>query len=401
MPLISRLRPVSPFALQRRLRRPLAAVSIAVTCAALSACGADAPEAPAARKVPVHTVSAVQAPIFLDLNARVVPYKTAEIRARATGIVIARHFSEGSWVAAGDTLFSIDPAPLTAALAQAQAEHDLAAAELTKFVQLYDRHARLLHQRAISQQDYDTAKADKLAAAHRLAVATAQRDAARIRLSHTAITAPISGHIGLAQVTEGALVSEAEATLLAKIHQLDPIHIDATQSTYQAARYAQDIATGALTAVGPTDHPAFLTLAGQDYPHHGAAHAFDSTVDPHTDRFIVRATFPNPDRKLLPGMFVTLRVPQGIARQVLTVPQTAVIKGLDGKPAVMRVAPDHRVTLTPVQLGDMRGTEWQIRDGVAAGDHIVARGADALRSGQTIDPDMPRAAIHAIQKSGA
>lgn len=361
-------------------------VGFVLGCTLLTACGAREPEDPAPKRVAVRVVSAVEAPIFVELSARVAAVRTAEIRARVTGIVLTRTFQEGALVEKGDVLFKIDPAALTAAFNQAQAELDHAQAEAAKSGQIYERYKRLVQSHAISRQDHDNAQAESLAASHKVTLAAAALDAAKLRLEYTDVKAPITGYIGLAQVSEGAFVSESDATLMAKIQQLDPVYVEATQSARLGTPFEQPITGSPISRLDTLSHPAFLTRSGQPYPHHGAAHVVDNSVDPLTERFIVRATFPNPNHMLLPGMFVRLRVPQGSSASVIDIPQLAIVKGTNGSPAVVVIDAQNLAQIRPVTLGEMKGANWQVVDGIKTGEHVVIWGASTLRAGERVSP---------------
>lgn len=343
----------------------------------LGACGGDKPAAPSAPaadmpppEVEVITVAPGKATYTQDLPGRIQAYRTAQVRARVDGVVEQRLFREGSEVKAGASLFRIDARSYLATAEAARAEAALANQNVTRF-------QRLLEIKAVSQQDYDLAlnKAK-------------QADAARVRaeedLEHANVLAPIAGHIGRSEVTEGALVSKSAATLLATIEQLDPVYVNFTQSGSDLLRLRQAVASGILKRADTTGVELLLE-DGSTYPRRGRIFFTDLAVDAGTGSVSLRAAFPNPKRELLPGMFVRLRFPEALAENVIRVPQRAVQASAQGQ-LVMLVGADGKVAPRPVTTSGMAGADFVIASGLQAGDQVIVNGLQKARPGTVVKP---------------
>ncbi len=290
--------------------------------------------------VEVLTVQAEPLALSSELPGRIEPVRVAEVRARVAGIVVRKRFEEGADVKAGDLLFQIDPAPLKAA--------DLRSAEAAT---------------RSAQADLETA---------------------RLNLGYASVTAPISGRIGRALVTEGALVGQGEATLMARIQQLDPIYADFTQTAAEALRLRDALKKGTLAA---GDSQALtLRVEGTPYERQGALQFADVAVDRGTGQIALRGKFANPDGVLLPGMYVRVRTPQGIDNQAILVPQRAVHRSSDGSAQVMVVGADERAESRSVGTGVMQGSRWQITEGLEPGDRVIVGGLAAVQPGVKIVP---------------
>jgi membrane fusion protein (multidrug efflux system) len=326
-------------------------------------------------------------PLTTDLPGRVEAARVAEVRARAAGIVLERTFREGSDVTKGDVLYRIDPAPMRAALASAEASLARADANLLQAKQRADRYAPLVASRAISQQDYDDATATRASAEADVAAAKADVATARLNLGYATVTAPISGRIGRAEVTEGALVGQGEATLLATIQQLDVVFVDLTQSSAEVQRLRRALRSGAMAPTSGADAVAVTILRedGSEHPQPGTLLFTDVTVDRSTGAVALRAEVPNPEGDLLPGEFVRARIPQAVLNDVLTVPQQAVSRKPDGA-TVLVVGADGLVAVRPVEVGDAVGDAWLITKGLAAGDVVIVDGLQKARPGSPVTP---------------
>ncbi len=293
-------------------------------------------------EVDVITVVPGKTTLTQDLPGRLEAYRTSQVRARIEGIVEKRLFQEGSDVKAGDSLFLIDPRIYKTAAASAR--EDLAVAR-----QNLERYKPLLDINAISQQDYDLAVA-------KVKQAEDASTRANENLSYTTVPAAISGRIGRALVTEGALVGKGEATLLATIEQIDPIYVNFTQSGSDLLRLEQAIKAGKLKR-SVSARVELLQEDGNLYPLRGRIFFTDMAVDPGTGSVSLRAEFPNPTRELLPGMFVRIRFPEALAENVIRIPQRAVQIGPQGQ-FVMVVGAEDKVTPMPVKAGDMAGRRF-------------------------------------------
>jgi membrane fusion protein (multidrug efflux system) len=344
----------------------------------LAACGggdkkAAAPAAgamPPPPEVEVVTIATGNATYTRDLPGRVQAFRTAQVRARVDGVVEQRLFKEGSDVTEGTQLFRIDSRSYRAAAEAANADAALAYQNL-------DRAKRLLEIKAISQQEYDLTLAR--AAQARAALVRANED-----VTNAGVPAPISGHIGRTEVTEGALVSKSAATLLATVEQLDPVYVNFSQSATDLLRLRQAVATGVLKRADATDVELMLE-DGSIYAKTGRIFFTDLAVDANTGSVSLRAQFPNPKRELLPGMFVRLRFPEAMAENAIRVPQRAVQSGPQGQ-FVMVVGADGKVAPRPVTSSGMAGADFVIASGLNPGDQVIVNGLQKARPGTVVKP---------------
>ena len=341
---------------------------------ALTACGdkkqAAATGAPTAPEVGVMTVQPGVVPLSTELPGRLESSKVSEVRARAAGILLKRHFREGSEVKAGQTLFTIDAGPYRAAYNSARANEAQASA-------LARRYRPLVAANAISKQEYDAAEAAATAA-------RAQLETARINLGYTQVTAPISGRIGRELATEGALVGQGEPTHLATIQQTDPMYINLTQSAGDVMRLRQALQAGQMMrAAGEEAARVEIILEnGQPYEHAGRLLFTDLTVDPATGQVSLRAEVPNPQRLLLPGMFVRVRLHQAQADNAILLPQQAVTRSTQGDVALV-VGADGSFQPRPIKIGQAQGNNWVVLEGLQAGEKVIVEGFTRLRPGVT------------------
>lgn len=333
------------------------------------------------RQVTIETVTPARLQITAALPGRVEPMRVAEIRARVPGIVIKRHFEEGAEVKAGDLLFEIDPAPLKAALARAKAEVARANADVVDAQSKIKRYTPLVKINAISSETYDTAEATLERAKATQQSAQADVETARLNLSYASVTAPISGKIGRAMVTEGALVGQGEATLMAKIQQLDPIYVDFTQSASDSINLKTALKDGRLAADG--NNGLRVRIENTGFTRKGELLFADVAVDPSTGQVTLRGRFDNPDRLLLPGMYVRVESPQGTDPQAIFVPQRAIQRDNQSQAKVWLVNAAGELQMQPVQTGLMQGSRWQITQGLQAGDRVVVSNIEGLSTGDT------------------
>ncbi|MGO2451949.1 efflux RND transporter periplasmic adaptor subunit, partial [Pseudomonas taetrolens] len=327
----------------KKLFAPLCLTALALT---ISACDKSpvAETKPPLVKVRTEVVASAPVSISNELSGRVVAPRVAQVSARVAGVVLKRVFAEGSEVKQGDVLFLIDPAPLKAELDSSLAALRKAQA-LAKQARLQDqRYGELIQINAISRQEYDNARAVAQQTSADVAANEAEVQRARLNLGYATVTAPISGRIGRALVTEGALVGQGEVTALARIQQLDPIHVDLTQSTRDLDNLRESFRAGELQQVGKNQAKATLIRDnGNLYPLPGKLLFTDISVDPSTGQIIVRSEFPNPDYDLLPGSFVRVRVEQAVNKQGITVPQRAILRDSAGIAQVLLLDAENRV----------------------------------------------------------
>jgi membrane fusion protein (multidrug efflux system) len=317
----------------------------------------------------------------VEVPGRLTAVRVAQVRARVEGILEKREYTEGSEVKAGQVLFRIDPRTLAASVESARAT--LARTRATALIagQNLDRLQALKDTKAIAKQEYDQAVAAKAQADADVAAAQAALAQAEINLSYATVTAPISGRIGRALVTEGALVGKGEATHLATIEQYDPIWVDFSQSSAEFLTLREAMKGGKLKA---SKAPVKLILeTGREYPQPGKLLFNDLTVDPATGSVGLRAEFANPGRELLPGQFVTVRLPVGQAENVIVVPQKAVQVSPQGQ-MVMLVSPEGTVVPQPVKTGGLSGGDWIILEGLKGGERVIVNGLQKVRPGAPV-----------------
>ncbi|UQY35381.1 MexC family multidrug efflux RND transporter periplasmic adaptor subunit [Pseudomonas fulva] len=341
------------------------------------------------REVDVLTIKTEPFTVVAELPGRIEPVRVAEVRARVAGIVLKRTFEEGADVKAGDLLFQIDPAPFKAALSRAEGELARADAQLFQAQATVKRYEPLVKINAVSQQDFDVARATLRSAQADKRSAQANVETAKLDLGYAQVRAPIAGRIGRAQVTEGALVGQGEATLLARIQQLDPVYADFSQPAADALRLRAAIADGKVSGDG--DKTLSLRVDGTDIQSQGTLLFTDISVDRSTGQIALRGRFDNPQGVLLPGMYVRVSTPQGLDQDAILVPQRAVQRAADGQASVMLLGADDTVEARPVTTGAMQGGRWQITDGLKAGDQVITSSLSAIRPGAKVVPRRPGA----------
>lgn len=341
------------------------------------------------REVDVLTIKTEPFTVVAELPGRIEPVRVAEVRARVAGIVLKRTFEEGADVKAGDLLFQIDPAPFKAALSRAEGELARAEAQLFQAQATVKRYEPLVKINAVSQQDFDVARAAMQSAQADKRSAQANVETAKLDVGYAQVRAPIAGRIGRAQVTEGALVGQGETTLLARIQQLDPVYADFSQPAADALRLRAAIADGKVSGDG--DKTLSLRVDGTDIESKGTLLFTDISVDRSTGQIALRGRFDNPNGVLLPGMYVRVRTPQGLDQDAILVPQRAVQRSADGKASVMVLGAENTVEPRPVTTGAMQGARWQITEGLKAGDQVITSSLTAIRPGAKVVPRQPGA----------
>jgi membrane fusion protein (multidrug efflux system) len=338
-------------------------------------CGEQEPakSATAPPEVGVYTVQAQTLTLTTDLPGRTSAYRISEVRPQVSGILQKRMFVEGSEVKQGQQLYQIDPRTYEARLARAEAS-------LLTAQNLAHRYERLLKTNAISQQQYDDAMAT-------WKQAQAEVQMARIDVQYTKVLSPIAGHIGRSVVTEGALVTNGQAQELATVTQLDPIYVDVNQPITKLLGLKRALESGHLQKVGKDRAQVSLTLDdGTPYPLKGALKFSEVSVDPTTGSVTLRAEFPNPDRKLLPGMFVHALLSEGEQQGAILVPQQAVGRDARGMPTIWVVKADDTVELREVETLRTVGNAWLIGTGIQDGERVITEGVQLARAGITVKP---------------
>ncbi|MEX5571618.1 efflux RND transporter periplasmic adaptor subunit [Pseudomonas lijiangensis] len=351
---------------------------------ALTACGKPAAEPDMPPKVKVQTVKTHPLIITTELNGRLVSPRVAEVRARVAGIVLQRVYREGSDVRQGDVLFRIDPAPFQADLESAEAA--LRKAQATEYQTRLqaERYAELTKISAVSRQDAENARASFQQAQADVASTRAALKRARLNLDYATVTAPISGRIGKALVTEGALVGQGDATVLATIQQLQPIYADINQSTRQISELRRSLQQGELQQLEPGQITATLIQEdGSPYPHKGTLLFSDLTVDQGTGQVTLRSEFPNSKNELLPGSFIRVQLDQARTAQGITVIQRAVQRDAAGK-ALVLIVDEGKVLERSIELGTVQGNRWIVKNGLNAGDQVIVSGLQHVQPGSAV-----------------
>jgi membrane fusion protein (multidrug efflux system) len=362
----------------------LGSVIALVSLAVLASCSKPAAQQMPPPQVDVVVVQSVPIDNVIELPGRVQAVRTAEVRARVTGILGPLMYREGSDVRAGQPLFSIDPRELQANLAAVQATLQRAEASATNARQDVERYRPLLKDQAISKQEYDAAVARLNTAEADVLQARAQVANARLSLGYATVTAPIAGRAGRAQVTEGALVSAAEGTLLTTIEQISPVYVNFAQTSSDILAIRRDIQSGRLKVPALDRVQVELELEdGSRFSQTGRLDFLSQSLDESTSSASLRAEFPNPGGLLLPGQFVRARILAGTRTDVMLVPQRAVTVGPKGG-AVLVVNSAGMAEARPVKLGDLRGDDWVVTGGLAPGDRVIVSGLQKVQPGKPV-----------------
>lgn len=351
-------------------------------------------------QVATITVKAEDVPITNDLPGRIAATRTAEVRPRASGIVVERVFEQGSLVKEGDVLYRIDPASFKVQVDSAEATLRRAKAVQAQAKNDTVRQEQLKKSNVASAQAYDDAIAKLAQADADVAIADAGLATARLNLEYTDVKAPISGRIGRALITEGALVSANGTENLATIQQLDPVYADFTQSATDLIRLRKALQDGDLMADNNSADVKLVLDDGSDYPHPGKLLFSEAAVDESTGQVTLRGEFPNPDGDLLPGMYVRVQIEQGIEKGAVLVPQQAVQRDASGSALVYVVSADNKAGTRPVRVGRAAGTRWVITDGLRDGEKIIVEGFQKVQpGGEVVSSEWdPNAVANAAQK---
>ncbi|MCI4662509.1 MAG: efflux RND transporter periplasmic adaptor subunit [Neomegalonema sp.] len=346
--------------------------------------GGSGQEAPP-QAVTVETLVAQDITLTATLPGRVVASATAEVRPQVDGIIVERLFTEGSPVSNGDPLFQIDDATYRAKVAAAQAQVTLAEAQLRVAESEARRIEELVSRRVSSQQTLDEAIAARDTAAASLDVAKADLASTQIELERTIIRAPLSGIIGRSLATRGALVTNGQASALAVIRSLDPVLVDVTQSAAELLAFKR----AQLNDQEPATTEVRLTLAdGSSFEQVGTLTAAEPYVNEQTGVVTLRLSFANPDRLLLPGMYVQVEMPQGVARGAVFAPQEGVARDRRGRPTALVVGANDVVEERVLTIKQARGDNWIVTDGLSDGDRIIVAGTQKTRAGAKVSPQI-------------
>ncbi|WP_026622364.1 efflux RND transporter periplasmic adaptor subunit [Ensifer sp. WSM1721] len=372
-----------------RMNRPILAASLA-TVIFLAGCQKNeeqqaAPAFPPAQ-VAVYTTTAAPLPITNELPGRITPTRIAEVRPRVSGIVVERVFEQGSMVKEGDVLYRIDPAPFQVKVDSAEATLKRALAVRDQARQTADRQSRLKEAQVAAVQQYDDAIATLAQAEAEVGIAEAGLAEAKLNLQYANVTAPISGRIGRALITEGALVSTNGTENLATIQQLDPIYADFTQSATDLIRLRRALEDGQLMSAKDEAEVQLILDDGTPYALKGKLLFSEAAVDETTGQVTLRGEFPNPNNDLLPGMYVRVQIQQGLEKDAITVPQQAVQRNNAGQSQVYVVSADNKVEFRNVTLGRTVGERWQVTSGLKAGEKVIIEGFQKVGPGAPVVP---------------
>lgn len=369
-----------------------AAVRVAVPCIALLAvllaggCGGHGDgasrQAPGA-VVQTEVVRATRVPNVVELPGRIEAVRSAQVRARVDGIVERQVYEDGTDVAAGAVLFRIDPRDLRARLQQARASLASAQAARSHAATMAGRLSSLVGRRAVSVQENESAEAALRQADAALLEARAAVERAQLQLGYATVRAPIAGRAGRAQVSEGALVSAAAATLMTQVDQLDPLFATFNPSSAALTGLLERMNAAGSSAGAQRMSVALIMENGERYPHEGIVDFTEKTVDPVTGSRTLRARFDNPDRQLLPGQFIRGIVTAGTISGGVSVPERAVAIGADDA-SVMTVSDEGVVARQPVTLAGQAQGRWIVQAGLKPGERVVIDGWHKVQPGQHV-----------------
>lgn len=335
-------------------------------------------------QVSVVTLHPQSVAITGELPGRTTASLTAEVRPQVNGIIKARFYKEGGEVKAGDPLYQIDPASYQAALDSAKATLQKAQAAIPSAEAKVERYQGLVKQNAVSKQDFDDATAALAQAKADVASAQASVETASINLAYTTIKAPIGGQIDKSALTQGALVTANQDTALTTIRTIDPINVDVTASSTDLLNWKQAIKEGRLKFTGPDVNVKLKLDNGTTYPLTGKLAFAESNVSQTTGTFGLRAEFANPDRLLLPGMYVRAVVEEGVAPNSYLVPQRAVTRNTKGEATAMFVGQNGKVEQRVLQISRNVGNNWLVNSGIHDGDRVIVEGTLLVRPGQDV-----------------
>ena len=380
---------------QRKLKHQHASCATAIALGLLLAsCGsgdADADQrgnrGPAAVSYVVVQPSSV--PLTKELPARVSAFEVSQVRPQVSGIVQKRYFTEGSFVRKGQTLYRIDPSQYEAAAAEASANLRSARANADAARALAARYKPLVAMEAVSKQDYTNAVSQARQAEAAIAQNQAALRSSQINLRFTRVPAPISGRIGISNVTEGALVTANQTDALTTITRLDPVYVDIQESAADLIALRRALSAG---GVAPTSAQVRLKLPdGSDYGFTGTVQFSEVIVDQNTGTVTLRARFANPMSVLLPGLFVTAQFAQAVDTAAFLVPQQAISRDPKGNATLFVVGPGNKAVQRTVVTERTQGPYWVVTGGLARGEKVITEGAGNLRDGDRVKPSPAKA----------
>lgn len=370
--------------------KPLLSVVAVCALALLTACGGSAPPSEPPRKVGFVTLQEEPVTLTADLPGRVTARETSEVRPQINGIIRRRLFAEGSLVRAGQVLYEIDDAAYRAALGTAQGNLARARASIDATRLQAERYRGLVGINAVSRQEFDNAQAAARQAQADVAAQKSSVESARVSLDFTRIRAPISGRIGRSRYTPGALVQAGQAEPLATILRSDEVYVDVTQSAAQILDLKEALASGGVSRDGQESLRVKLILPnGKVYAQEGRLQFSEVAVDPQTGSVTLRATFPNRDGFLLPGMFVRAQVVEGVRPRAILAPQQGVTRDPRGRATALVVNAQNKVEQRKLVTDRPVGDKWIVTDGLKPGDRLIVEGLIGLQPGAVVTPVAP------------
>lgn len=323
--------------------------------------------------------------IYSELPARVSAFLVAEVRPQVSGIILKRYFEEGDDVREGQRLYLIDPAPFQAAYENAKAALARAQANFNTIKNRFERYQELIKTKAISQQEFDDVEAAYKQSQAEIDFYNAALRSAEINLNYTEIKAPISGRIGKSEVTVGALVTQGQPMALTTIQKIDKVFVDATQSSSELFNLQSKIRSGAIKRADEVDVKLILEN-GSEYPEAGSFKFSDITVNEYTGSLTLRTVFENKDKLLLPGMFVRIKVEEGIAEKAILVPQRGVLRDPRGRAYVLLIDSENKAAQQFIEVERTIGSNWLVTKGIKEGDKIIVEGLQSIRDGMVVNP---------------
>jgi len=371
---------------QTMIKRKFGVSTLVITMLAFGLLGCEKQQTMTAKtpEVRVATIASSNVLLTTEIAGRTAPYQIAEVRPQVSGIIQSRNFTEGSDVKAGQTLYLIDPSTYQAQYESAAAALESAHANLETLRLKAQRYAELVKIKAVSRQDAQDIQAAYKQAKAQVNMQWAAVKAAKIRLTYTKVNSPISGRIGISDVTAGALVTEHQGKALTTVQQLDPMYVNITQSSVDMLKLRRAIAEGRIKTDKNCAIVRLKLEDGTEYPLEGKLQFTDVTVDPSTGMVTLRALFPNPNNVLLPNMYVRAQLAEGINENAILAPVRAVSRDSKGNATVYVVTEKNTVQLVPVVTHRMVGNNWLIEQGLKAGDRVVIEGLQRIRPGSPV-----------------
>lgn len=340
--------------------------------------------------VDVLPVLTMDMPVISHLTGRANSTRKAEVRPQVSGVIQKRLFKEGTVVEQGMQLYQIDPAIYEAQVASAEATLASAKATLHSSQLKAERFASLLQQKAVSKQDYDDAQAAYLSNKAAVQSAQAALKTANINLAYTKVYAPISGTISRSSVTEGALVSAAQASPIATIQQLDPIYVDLGQTVEDNIALRKAATAGKLQNKDGKATVDIYFASGEKYPYQGTLEFAEVTVDESTGMVNLRALVPNPDHTILPSMFLRGDINEGVTPNATVISASGVQREAGGTTYALIVNAQNKVERHDLQLGAQFDKYYLVKSGVTAGDKVIVSNLQKIREGQPVQAVEPQ-----------